>query len=57
MAECCNGQEDERSIATHKNVHYIYIYIYIYISSNLHPSPKLYVAPAYGSRVRAKCTT
>ena len=32
----------------------------MYISSNLHPSPQLYVAPQYtcdGSKVCEKCTT
>ena len=36
---------------------YMYIYIYIYISSNLPPSPQLWVAPPYASRVRAEGTT
>ena len=36
---------------------YIYVYIYVYISSYLHPSPQIYVAAPYGSKVRAKGTT
>ena len=27
------------------------------ISSNLYPSPQLYVAPAYGFQVRGRCTS